>query len=256
MSILFAADLDNTLIYSVSKAAKFASKTCVEYLEGKALSFMSMTSIKHLAAIARMCLFVPITTRSYAQYQRITWPDICKPALALTTNGAILIKDNAIDPEWLAASKSLCAPFKHELSNLFERLQTYELFLKCRFVDDFFIFTYLKPQRSLEPLLNLVKEYSLITLSQSKQKLYFFPNILTKGLALTRLKETFKPEKTFAAGDSTIDLPMLLQAEVAYFCGVDEPIDLAWHITLCKSEPPASDYFLPKIRQQIAELII
>ena len=72
--ILFASDLDNTLLFSWRH--KTDSDQCVEHLDGKEQGFCTQQSLELLASVCEQAQFVPVTTRSVAQYQRIAWPEI------------------------------------------------------------------------------------------------------------------------------------------------------------------------------------
>lgn len=84
--ILFACDLDNTLIHSYKK--KYADDICVEIYNGNEQSFISARTKNLLKEIAEKIIFVPITTRSVEQYKRIFWFENFSPSFAVTTNGA------------------------------------------------------------------------------------------------------------------------------------------------------------------------
>ena len=60
----------------------------------------------------------------------------------------------------------------------------------------------------------LSKETTL-NLEVSGRKMYWFPPIANKGISLKRYCETFGYEKVIAAGDSSIDYPMLDFADTA-----------------------------------------
>ena len=89
-SILFASDLDNTLLFSHQHAR--AGDVCVEHLDGKAQGFFPPGVIRGLAQINRTMRFVPVTSRSIAQFLRIQFPAGCVPKYALVANGGLLLR--------------------------------------------------------------------------------------------------------------------------------------------------------------------
>ena len=107
-SILFASDLDNTLLFSHQHAQ--AGDVCVEYLDGKAQGFFPPSVIRGLAQINRTMRFVPVTSRSIAQFLRIQFPPGCVPKYALVANGGLLLRNGAVDPAWQARSLALSPP--------------------------------------------------------------------------------------------------------------------------------------------------
>lgn len=90
-TILFASDLDNTLLFSHQHAQ--AGDVCVEYLDGKAQGFFPPGVIRGLAQINRTMRFVPVTSRSIAQFLRIQFPPGCVPKYALVANGGLLLRN-------------------------------------------------------------------------------------------------------------------------------------------------------------------
>ena len=137
-SILFASDLDNTLLFSHQHAR--AGDVCVEYLDGKAQGFFPPSVIRGLAQINRTMRFVPVTSRSIAQFLRIQFPPGCVPKYALVANGGLLLRNGAVDPAWQARSLALAAPWRGELAKAGELLAQVPLPLRARMVDDLYLF--------------------------------------------------------------------------------------------------------------------
>ena len=77
MVILFACDLDGTLIHSYKKFRD--GDICVEIYEGREQSFISARAFELLKKISAQVIFVPVTKRSFAQYQRIFWTEDFRP---------------------------------------------------------------------------------------------------------------------------------------------------------------------------------
>ena len=71
--ILFACDLDNTLIHSWKH--KREGDICVEWLNGNEQGYIAEDTCEMLRKVMSLVEFVPVTTRSVAQYQRIMWPE-------------------------------------------------------------------------------------------------------------------------------------------------------------------------------------
>ena len=137
-TILFASDLDNTLLFSHKHAQ--AGDVCVEYLDGKAQGFFPPGVIRGLAQINRTMRFVPVTSRSIAQFLRIQFPPGCVPKYALVANGGLLLRNGAVDPAWQARSLALVEPWRGELAKAGELLAQVPLPLRARMVDDLYLF--------------------------------------------------------------------------------------------------------------------
>ena len=209
--ILFASDLDNTLMFSYKYRTD--SDICVEYLDGKAQSFCTQTSLELLARVCWEAQFVPVTTRSIAQYQRIAWP--CAPRYAVTTNGGILLVDGAIEPTWYAQTQALVAPWRDALLDLQNRLPEAPMLRRHRMVDDLYLFAVCDDAASAETGRRFFVGKTPLRIETSGRKVYFFPPSLHKGEAIRRLNALFSPRTTICAGDSVIDIPMLRAADLA-----------------------------------------
>lgn len=217
--IVFASDLDNTLIFSYKKKNQCQQKMiCVEKKEGKELSYMTQKAYNTLQKLYQKIIFVPITTRSIEQYQRIQFFD--KIEYVLTTNGGILLKNNNIDKIWLEETKKLILPSEKELQKAIYLLKKdNNICFEIRIVDDIFVYTKsLHPQKTAN---NIIQKLDLnqIFVDTNGEKIYVFPKILNKGFALKRLKNLLHCKKIFSAGDSRFDISMLQQSDVAFWSG-------------------------------------
>lgn len=206
MKILFACDLDNTLIHSYKH--RRAEDICVEIYDGREQSFISPRALDLLKRIASQILFVPVTTRSIAQYRRIFWTENFYPRYAVVANGAYLLNGERQENFLREAVK----PYEEELKLQREKFSDNPAFNICRIVDESFLF--LKCRDDID-----AEKFSFdtsLTVKHTGKKIYLFPPRLNKGEALKLLIKKFSPDKVFAAGDSEIDLPMLEFADVAF----------------------------------------
>lgn len=212
--ILFACDLDNTLIHSHKHRAD--GDICIEIYNDKEQSFISCRAVELLKEIAQKILFVPVTTRSIEQYKRIKWLEGTQPKFAVTSNGANLIHNGEIDLNWRQDFYKFIEPYKEELKAQKLKLAQDENFTICKTVDESFLFLKCTDDADKNKIVGELQAATNLTVEIYEQKIYLFPPKLTKGDALLKLKEIFNPEKTFAAGDSAIDIPMLKMADVAF----------------------------------------
>ncbi len=210
--ILLACDLDRTILHSYRHARPDA--LCVEWLNGKALSYMTQTTIRLLEALQGQVCFVPVTSRSVAQYLRLRWPLV--PPLAVTTNGAVCLRNGAADPTWTARAQAAIQPFRGTLETLQAELEHTGGFLTCRIVDDSYLYAHYptvgQTCRCAERFLGKVP----LDVCCSGQKIYFFPPGVDKGTGLRHLRALTGADYVFCAGDSSIDLPMLKAADLAF----------------------------------------
>ena len=111
--IVFNSDLDNTLIYSYKKDIG-KNIRCVEVYQGREISFMTETSALLLEKINPKLIFVPTTTRTLEQYNRINL-GIGVPAFALVCNGGVLLESGVSSEEWYSETLNMISESKDEL---------------------------------------------------------------------------------------------------------------------------------------------
>lgn len=213
MKILFACDLDNTLLYSYKH--KRDGDICVETIKDKEQGFMSQKSCELLCNVVNNVLFVPVTTRSIEQYNRIHWLTNTTPQYAVSTNGAILLNNLERDCEWNKQSELFSKPAYSELQRLQKLLIEQDRFIRCRIVDEMYLFAYCKDGIDIKKCVSEYRTITKLDVISSGKKIYFFPPEINKGTAVIRLKQKFEPQLVICAGDSTIDIPMLNMADIA-----------------------------------------
>ncbi|MFR6378623.1 MAG: hypothetical protein ACLUNZ_01065 [Evtepia sp.] len=214
-SILFASDLDNTLLFSQPVARPGGG--CVRGASGLARprAFFSQRHPGPGAEINRTMRFVPVTSRSIAQFLRIQFPPGCVPKYALVANGGLLLRNGAVDPAWQARSLALVSPWRGELAKAGELLAQVPLPLRARMVDDLYLFAACDSPAEAAQALAHVQGKTRLTAELSGRKLYSPAGAEQGGRPLVRLRERFAPARVLCAGDSGIDVPMLEQADVA-----------------------------------------
>ncbi|MER7764765.1 HAD family hydrolase [Streptomyces sp. NPDC097619] len=242
MTVLIASDLDRTLIYSPAALAldvpdaRAPRLLCVEVHEGKPLSFMTETAAAGFAelTVTPGTVFVPTTTRTRKQYQRIRFPGRPAP-YAICANGGQLLVDGEPDRDWrrrvAARLAAECAPLEEVRARLTATADPTWL-RKERVAED--LFAYLVVERHLLPE-EWVKELTEWadgrgwTVSLQGRKIYAVPRPLTKSAAMREVAERTGASLTLAAGDSLLDADLLLAADVAWRPGHGELADSGWH---------------------------
>ncbi len=255
--ILFACDLDNTLIHSFRYKRDF--DVCIEWIDGKEQGYMSPRAIELLRAVQDRVELLPITTRSVEQYKRIVWPTGCVPSRAITTNGAILLQNGEPDAEWQQTFQRLVHPVYNDLEALRDRLLLQEeTYSRVRMVNDMYLFAYCREGVDADAC---AAEHALpgMQVLVARRKLYFFPLGMDKGSALARIRACRSQDsavdpvyaEVVAAGDSSIDLPMLRQADLALVPTGDmaEQLEGA-HVMVCPDEQPFADFALQQVKNR------
>ena len=204
--ILFASDLDNTLIYSYRHDIG-AAKRCVEIYQGREISFVTERTHALLKEIKKRVLFVPVTTRTVEQYERIDL-GVGVPEYALTCNGGVLLVNGREDDAWYEQSLRLVSDGADALS-YGERLleQDKNRCFEVRNIRGLFtLIAHLREKLDCE----------MADVFCNGSKVYIVPKKLKKGAAVLRLKEKLKADRIIAAGDSEFDISMLNCADLAF----------------------------------------
>lgn len=210
-NLLVACDLDNTLIHSHRHRQN--GDICVEWLEGREQSFLDPAASLLLQRAVQEVRFVPVTTRSVEQYQRIRWPEGCTPPFAAAANGAVLLCSGLADRVWLEESRKAVEPYQEELKRLWEVLS--KMGRICRIVDGMYVFLSCADGEQAAGIAQAYQKDTPLLAAPSGRKLYFFPPEINKGTAVRRLQRKFGAKRIICAGDSKIDLPMLDTADLA-----------------------------------------
>lgn len=217
--MLFASDLDRTLVYShrfINENMDTCDYKSVETLDNKVISYMSLKAINMLLEIEKNILFVPVTTRTNTQYKRISFFDKMKCPYAITTNGGIILKDGHIDYEWQSIIynklKNNAVPLKDIYKAFKSRFLSSTWLKREYFVDEYFFYFIVDemkiPLKKLEEFESWLEDNGW-RMCLNARKLYFIPKCINKKDAVKYIAN--KEEKDFivTAGDSKLDLDML-----------------------------------------------
>ncbi|TWT27455.1 hypothetical protein [Planomicrobium sp. CPCC 101110] len=233
MKVLFASDLDQTLIYSRnSMGANVAEEELVEVekINGKPYSFMTQTSHQALLNIGSSAFFLPVTTRTQAQYERVTgiFDGAAPPQYAVISNGAVILENGKPIKEWSEGIRQQCISKKTVVEALLPLIKRYfseEWVLNIKQADDWFVYLIIDRVRFPdEKLASYVQVFRKIGWSMSLQgrKLYFMPESITKARAMEWIKTRISADYVVAAGDSLLDLDLLESADKGFLAAHGE----------------------------------
>ncbi|MGO1060774.1 HAD family hydrolase [Planococcus sp. FY231025] len=227
MKLLFASDLDQTLIYSRRSMGSEVSEEElkeVERFEGNPQSFMTEKSQEALWNLneSKAAFFLPVTTRTQAQYERVTgiYKGDEPPEYAVISNGAVILENGVPIREWSDRIRKQCVSQKtiiQELMPEVERHFSEEWVLRVREADDWFVYLIIDRERFPEENLGFYTEtFRKLGWEMSLQgrKLYLMPESITKAGAMEYVKERIQADYVIAAGDSLLDLCLLESADV------------------------------------------
>lgn len=225
MTILFASDLDQTLIYSRRTMGSGVSEEELreaERIDGKPHSFMTSKSQSALWNLDSSVCFLPVTTRTQAQYERVTgiYQGNERPRFAIVANGAVILENGEPIKEWSDDIRKRCVSRKtiiQELKPEIERYFTEDWVVSVREADDWFVYMILDrerfPEENMEFYQRTFREIGW-SLSLQGRKLYFMPESITKAAAMEYVKKRIDASYVVAAGDSLLDMCLLENADL------------------------------------------
>uniref|UniRef100_UPI00066A2A0F HAD family hydrolase n=1 Tax=Streptococcus sanguinis TaxID=1305 RepID=UPI00066A2A0F len=193
--MLFATDLDRTIIYSNKFVENYQTVSCVEHLDGREISYMSHRALELLAQVKTRydIHLVPITTRSLAQFSRIIPLQDC-PYAVVANGGIILHKGQPLKvwQEHIERTRQIQALDYPKILDILTKYQKY-LTRTPSLVDNLFFFTKVTESQ------DIVQEFILPSLEKDLKnlewtftlqglKLYIIPKEISKENALSFLK--------------------------------------------------------------------
>jgi hypothetical protein len=222
VNALFASDLDRTLIYPLWTLSerRRAVEPVAEIYEGRAITTCSRETLRLLGEMGRA--FVPVTTRSRAQLERIEpiWA-IARHGWAICANGATLLHHGVPDPEWDAEIEALCGECatpdeaRDMLHTALGPADPGGWLLRVRDCDARFLYAICDlsklPSGTEEAAAEAMRPLGWAATLHGR-KLYLLPAGLTK----LRCAERLGADMLLAAGDSLLDAPLLAAADVAW----------------------------------------
>ncbi|NGZ74864.1 HAD family hydrolase [Saccharibacillus alkalitolerans] len=222
--MIFASDLDRTLIYSkkaIGEGFGAAEVIPVELYQGEHISFMSPETARLLVELSKTALFVPVTTRTIEQYERIFYiRETFKPRYAVTSNGGNVLIDGEPDPDWRRhVAKSLAESEEAEkVIEAFGRISSPEWVKSYKHSDSLFYSIILdRENMPLEQVEDFRRELAGMrwNLSVQGRKMYLVPDGVSKGAGLLYVKERTGSSRIAASGDSLLDESLLRAADYA-----------------------------------------
>lgn len=207
--MIFATDLDNTMIFSHRKVAGLEDKLyCVEYYNGKPITYMTHSAIEMLTSLMSKIFVIPVTTRSIEQFERIEL--FSATEYAIVDNGGTILHNGLVYPEWNNYIQGILK--KYDLKGtceIFGNLPS--LVSEPRIVDEKFVFAKSDDIDSCKEYLKCKLDTKIWQVSIQGKKVYAIPMDITKGNALKFVSENLLPnnQPIISAGDSNLDMFML-----------------------------------------------
>ncbi|HZW83644.1 MAG TPA: HAD family hydrolase [Candidatus Deferrimicrobium sp.] len=222
--MIFASDLDQTLIYSLRSRGLCATDKLrsVESLDGKEISFMTEESIAKLQEVMKHALFIPVTTRTQQQYERLTiFATGAQPKYAVTSNGGNILINGHPDLEWkqriVEGIRHSCLPVQDIMAK-FHEIAHSDWIVNGRYAEE--LFYYFVVNRDQLPENELVSfgqwaKTNCWNVSLQGRKVYLVPEVVNKQDAVAYIKKLEGENYIAASGDSLLDYCMLQFADYA-----------------------------------------
>ncbi|ANE46915.1 hypothetical protein SY83_12220 [Paenibacillus swuensis] len=221
--MIFASDLDQTLIYSVRSKGDtpLESMVPVELYEGRHISYMTPGAIEKLHLLKQWAHFVPVTTRTPEQYLRIFGiRERFQPAYVIVSNGGTVLHEGTPDRVWNEMIRKAvgndCA-HASEIQELFQQIAEPHWVKSSTLCDELFYSIVVERDQVPASMDEWKKQLTTLGWSYSLQgrKIYLVPERVSKGAALAYVKEKLGSTYVMAAGDSLLDESLLLVADQA-----------------------------------------
>ena len=238
-NVLIVSDLDRTLIYSASALQlpytdeEAPTLVCVEILDGRPHSFLTLDASRRLTAIASAATFVPTTTRTMAQYKRVHFPGV-SPTYAITSNGGNILIDGQPDLQWHRSTASAIADCDVDLVGVraeLKRRTQGDWALKRRVGDDLFCYAVVEPTTMPDDFIESWTAWCADRgwrVSVQGRKIYAIPNPLTKERAMLAVARRVGVDRVVAAGDGALDAGFLASADAGIRPPHGELAALGW----------------------------
>jgi hydroxymethylpyrimidine pyrophosphatase-like HAD family hydrolase len=223
--MIYASDLDRTLIYSLNAIGvpgDTPGLVPAEIIDGRTVSYISQQALAMLKELAAKIVFMPVTTRTIAQYRRINlFQETVIPDYAVTSNGGNILVDGVVDQEWRAAVGRLVergSASAEEAGRLVRSVVRAEWITSERYCDELF-YTFVVHRDSL-PLDEITRMADRLDglgwkVSLQGRKLYVVPEAVNKSDAIIHVRRTVRSEPMVASGDSLLDKSLLASADYA-----------------------------------------
>ena len=209
--MMFASDLDGTLIYSKRRFGPDNLNLAVrnvEVYEEREISFMTEKAIALLHELSDVMMFVPVTTRTVEQYNRVSlFQKEIRPTYAITTNGGVVLKDGQIDMHWqdyIRTKIDGSAASVDDVKRKIEETADASWLKSIRVVDRFFVYLIINPPLSTERI-EYYSQWAAAhgwAFSVQGRKVYFIPLFINKWDAVNYVAKKEGKNSVYTAGDS------------------------------------------------------
>lgn len=211
---IFFSDIDNTLIYSHNHILD-VEKIVVEYLNDIEQSYMTKQTYEFLSE-QNWLTFIPVTTRTEAQFRRLDFINEVHVKYAIICNGGKLLVNGKEESIWtdktLEMTKNQIDDLEKAAESLKKLCQGFDLHRPESYM------FYIKSDNPKSVFCEMSRRVNSdnVVLEYDRRKVYLFASNVNKGVAIKRFGDIKSIGKIFVAGDDRMDIPMLNRADIAF----------------------------------------
>jgi HAD superfamily hydrolase (TIGR01484 family) len=217
--IIYATDLDRTLIYSerflrdYEEENRGISSKVIEYKDGKVLSNISVTVLEEITALnsKKGIKFIPVTTRSINAYKRLNLG--FTPEYAIAASGGVVLYNNEPLKEWETEIRKdvSCSEYDEIVAKIEELTGIKEI----KTVDNSYITIKAEFAKRFKRVIEeIVAEYPKYRLKVSDGYYTVIHEAVSKDRTLKWLSEKISADTVVASGDGLLDIEMLEMADI------------------------------------------
>lgn len=212
--MIFASDLDRTLIYSSKfiEGVDANELVCVEYKGNKPISYMLKSATDKLVALSlnksHNLIFIPTTTRSVSEFRRLNILNNIE--YVITSNGGTILYRGEPLKEWEDLVDDKIKKHRALFDSIIAVVNTKRFVSQaCIKVDNKFLLFKTNDKEACRVWLENVLDAQLWGFIIHGSKVRIIPKGLTKESAITFLAERLHQSYIVSAGDSKLDEGML-----------------------------------------------
>jgi hydroxymethylpyrimidine pyrophosphatase-like HAD family hydrolase len=217
--MIFASDLDRTLVYSkraieeLGNDDKFVLKP-VEKRDHNWVAYMTKLSYFALKELASTSLFIPVTTRTTEQFNRfLIFKEDIPLKYAITSNGANIIYQGKLMDDWSTYMMNRLTEESVTQAELLTKLKKegFQFDGQIKQAENLFFYFILNslPPASEQKAISDLAGLNGWRISVQGRKFYFIPKAISKGVALEFISKREGMEVFAGAGDSMLDWDFL-----------------------------------------------
>lgn len=211
-------DLDGTIIFSRrSSQNELTHLVPVERYRDRHIAFMTPKAYELMNKLMAIRGFVPTTTRTLEQFNRVSFSH--RTEWAIVCNGAVILHNGIEDVRWSQHISQVIPKDRNLVFDQLIHLANDHGWVNQVVRDTFFYMVTPhgmneKQQLKVHHLIRTLDSERWVTSIQAR-KIYVLPRAVDKALAMQAVLDYTGYQESFAAGDSRLDLNMMLEADSA-----------------------------------------